>query len=146
MIPLETVMVGNSWVFDGSNITFNEDEKDRIDHAWERLVEINKDGALKKMSYHLVVVPVATDTVDTFTRYDENSDKFQAVVDELADCIFEGRVLTWTHLSQRTAYTCHNRGKIFDTKAEAIKDFLFGSDVTPELLIEAVELLRDESR
>ena len=139
-------MVGNSWVFNQSCVSFNENEKDRIDRAWERLVEINKDGVLKKMSYHWVIVPVVNDVVDTVTRYDENSDKFQAVVDELADCIFEGRSLTWTHLSQREAYTCHNRGKIFDTKAEAVKDFLFSEGITPELLIEAVELLRDESR
>ena len=141
MIPLETVMVGSSWAFNSSNLVFNEDEKERVDSSWRRIVEINKDGALKKMSYHWVIVPVVTDVVDTFTRYDENSDKFQAVVEELANCIFEGKPLTWTHLSQRTAYTCHNRGKIFDTKAEAIKDFLFSSDVTPELLVEAVELL-----
>ena len=78
MIPLEAVMVGNCWVLGEGNIKFNEDEKDRIDRAWEKLVELNKDGALKKMSYHWVIVPVVTDTVDTFARYDENSEKFEA--------------------------------------------------------------------
>jgi hypothetical protein len=141
---IQTVEVGSHWVFVGEDWQYTDDQKQQLDKAWATIDASNKGGVLRGLSYHHVIEPVVRNALVMHTNLDENAlnREWDIAHNYLANCVYLGEVPTWKQVGRATKYRVGSM--LCDTKEKAVVAMVQKGNVTPELLIELAEWLKEE--
>lgn len=141
---IQTIEVGSHWILDGDAYRYTDDQKRQLEKAWVAIDAANKDGILRGLSYYDVIKPVVRNALVMHTNLDENAmgGEWDTAHDCFATCVYLGETPSWEQVAKTIKYRV-GMG-LYDTKEKAIPAYVACQGVTPELLIELAEWLKED--
>ncbi len=141
---IQTIERVDYWVLDGSTWLYKENQKTQLEKAWADIEEANEGGVLRNLSYALVVAPVVRNALVMHTKIDENAagGEWNTAYCYFSNCVLMGLTPSWKWDGYETKYLVGSG--LYRTKEKAVAARVQQGDVTPELLIELAEWLKEE--
>lgn len=141
---IQTIEVGSHWVLDGGVRRYTDDQKRKLEKAWSEIEELNENGVLRNLSYSHIIEPVVRNALTMHGCADEEDigNSWDNAHYSFSTCVHYGKSPTWSWVGCQTKYIVGSL--LCDTKEKAVAARVQCGDVTPELLIELAEWLKEK--
>lgn len=140
---IQTIEVGSHWVLDGDVFRYTDDQKRQLEKAWVTIHAMVGD-ALHGLPFTSVIEPVVAHNITVNTNLNSSNlcDGYDAAVWAFTCCLRSGTSPKWESFGTTTKYRVGCG--LCDTKEQAVSARVQCGDVTPELLIELAEWLKEK--